>query len=63
MSKLGCKKEISTIRLNAKIKNRRTILRLLRTSDFVSRVDMAKELGLTRAAITIIIKEKGKIYE
>lgn len=57
MSKLGCKKEISTMRLNAKIKNRSKILRLLRNSDFVSRVDMAKELGLTRASITIIIKE------
>ncbi len=47
----------TTIRLNAKMKNRSQILRLLRNSDFVSRVDMAKELGLTRSAITIITKE------
>lgn len=39
------------------MKNRSQILRLLRNSDFVSRVDMAKELGLTRSAITIITKE------
>ncbi len=47
----------TTIRLNAKMKNRSQILRLLRNSDFVSRVDIAKELGLTRSAITIITKE------
>ena len=47
----------TTTRLNVKIKNRSQILRLLRNSDFVSRVDMANELGLTRSAITIITKE------
>lgn len=47
----------TTIRLNAKIKNRSQILRLLRNSEFVSRVDIANELGLTRSAITIITKE------
>lgn len=48
------------------MKNRSQILRLLRNSDFVSRVDMAKELGLTRSAITIITKEmleEGLIQE
>ena len=54
--KLGQEKE-TTIRLNVKIKNRRQILKLLRNNKFVSRVDMAKELGLTRSAITIITKE------
>lgn len=56
VSELSRGKE-TTIRLNAKMKNRSQILRLLRNSDFVSRVDMSKELGLTRSAITIITKE------
>ena len=47
----------TTIRLNAKIKNRSQILRLLRNSEIASRVEMANELGLTRSAITIITKE------
>lgn len=62
---MGFEKE-ATIRLNAKIKNRSQILKLLRNNKVASRVEMANELGLTRSAITIITKdmiEEGLIRE
>ncbi len=53
-------------KLNLKRCNRRQILRLIRINEPISRVEISKELGITRAAITIITNkmiEEGILKE
>ena len=45
------------LRLNWKIKSKSQVLNLLRTHSRISRVEIANLLGLTRSAVTMIIKD------
>ena len=44
-------------KLDLKRQNRMQILRLLRNSGPTSRIDIAREIGITKAAVTVITNE------
>ena len=53
-------------KLDLKRQNRMQILRLLRNSGPTSRIDIAREIGITKAAVTVITNEmirQGCLYE